>query len=106
MTRKQVGVIYRAAKEDRIVCPAWIFAELYSLADNPRRKKTPGTRRKGREAQEILESVLSGRYDLAQEAVEEYAEEEYRRGNERRNKKLIGRPRVEIIEDLIEEEEQ
>lgn len=103
MTRKQVNAIYRAAKENRVACPAWVFDELYRIAEYPRRMKTPGMRRKDQAGERIMEAVFSGDFKAAQRLIELYSEDEFRRGNVRRNKYLIGRPDVEIIEDLWEE---
>lgn len=76
-TRKQIGVLYRKAKDGELKIEKWVMSEFYDLADYYGYDDNGSIEECEQQIKQILDFVFSENMEEAQEAINEYTEEQY-----------------------------
>ena len=85
---KQIGVIYRMAKNGELQVEQWVMSELYDLADYYGFDDNGSVEASERDIKEILEKVFAGKIAEAQELIDKYTEYNYSLFGKKRQQKL------------------
>ena len=88
-TRKQIGVLYRKAKDGELKIEKWVMSEFYDLADYYGYDDHGSVEKCDQQIKQILEYVFSGDLENAQMEIDNYTEREY---------SLMGRIRQECVD--------
>lgn len=87
-SKKQIGVIYRMAKNGELQIEQWVMSELYDLADYYGFDDNGSVEASERDIKEILEKVFAGEIAEAQELIDKYTEYNYSLFGKKRQQKL------------------
>ena len=87
-SKKQIGVIYRMAKNGELQGEQWVMSELYDLADYYGFDDNGSVEASERDIKEILEKVFAGKIAEAQELIDKYTEYNYSLFGKKRQQKL------------------
>lgn len=76
-TRKQINVLYSLAKQGELKIEKWVMSEFYDLSDYYGYDDNGSIERCEQQIKQILDFVFSENMEGAQEAINEYTEQQY-----------------------------
>lgn len=76
-TRRQINVLYSLAKQGELKIEKWVMSEFYDLSDYYGYDDNGSIERCEQQIKQILDFVFSEDMENAQEAINEYTEEQY-----------------------------
>lgn len=76
-TRKQIGALYRKAKDGELKIEKWVMSELYDLADYCGYDDNRSIEECEQQIKQILDFVFSEDMENAQEVIDNYTEQQY-----------------------------
>ena len=76
-SKKQIGVIYRLAKNGDIKIEQWIMSNFYDLADYFGYDDNGGIAEDEAKILKILDAAFAGRIDEVQERINDYTEDRF-----------------------------
>lgn len=92
-TKKQIGVIYRMAKNGELRVEKWVMSDLYNLADYFGYDDNGSVAESEKKVLQILEAVFGNKAEKAQELIDKYTEKTFELLS-RKNKENADRTRV------------
>ena len=73
-TKKQVGVLYKLAKNKDLKIEKWVMKDFYNLADYYSYDSNGCVEKRERRILSILDNVFSNNLETAQEQIDDYTE--------------------------------